>query len=61
VGDREALASGLRRLEQAPRDAAALAARRSSTLASYDWDRIAAQTFAVYESVMPSRRARLRV
>jgi glycosyltransferase involved in cell wall biosynthesis len=52
VGDREALASGLRRLGQAPRDAVALAARRSSTLASYDWDRIAEQTLSVYVSVM---------
>jgi glycosyltransferase involved in cell wall biosynthesis len=55
VGDREALASGLRRLGQTPRDASAAAARRTSTLASYDWDRIAEQTFAVYDSVMPHR------
>jgi glycosyltransferase involved in cell wall biosynthesis len=52
VGNREALASGLRRLGQTPRDAVALAARRSSTLGSYDWDRIAEQTFAVYDSVV---------
>jgi glycosyltransferase involved in cell wall biosynthesis len=52
VGDRGALASALRRLGQTPRDSAALDARRTSTLGSYDWDRIAEQTFAVYDSLV---------
>jgi glycosyltransferase involved in cell wall biosynthesis len=52
LGNCDALASGLRRLERLPRDESARAARRSRTLASYDWDRIAEQTFAVYDHVM---------
>jgi glycosyltransferase involved in cell wall biosynthesis len=52
LGDRGALATALRRLQQQPRDERAAAARRSRTLASYDWDVIAEQTLAVYERVL---------
>jgi len=52
LGDREALAHGLRRLAQLPRDDAALSARRISTLRTYDWDHIAEQTLGVYRGVV---------
>ncbi len=52
LGDREALARGLRRLGEMPRDPQALEARRSSTLRNYDWDHIAEQTLDVYRNVL---------
>ena len=52
MGDRNALARSLTRIATQPRDDAALAERRSSTLKVYNWDRIAEQTLAVYRSVL---------
>jgi glycosyltransferase involved in cell wall biosynthesis len=50
-GDRAALAQALRAMGETAHDPTALAARRTLTLATYDWDRIADQTFAVYREV----------
>lgn len=49
VGDVAALAERLRIAQLAPRDDGARAARREFVRLGYDWDRIAAQTLAVYE------------
>lgn len=49
VGDVAALTASLRAAMFAPHDEAARAARREFVSREYDWDRIAAQTLAVYE------------
>lgn len=55
VGDTEALAERLRQFAQAPPDPQAAEARRQWVASTYDWDRIAAQTLAVYQRVLGRR------
>lgn len=52
TGDLDALAARLAEAHAAPRDEAARAARREFVRREYDWDRIAAQTLAVYEHAL---------
>jgi len=52
VGDTEALAQRLSRFAQIPVEPAAVEARRQWVVSTYDWDRIAAQTLAVYRRVL---------
>jgi glycosyltransferase involved in cell wall biosynthesis len=51
VGDLAALTNALTKLSQTPDDEAARAARIHWVTATYDWDRIAVQTLAVYEGI----------
>ncbi len=53
VGDIDALGAALERCAREPHDTAANAARRERVTADYDWDRIAAQTLAVYRRISP--------
>jgi glycosyltransferase involved in cell wall biosynthesis len=51
VGDVAQLAAGLTRLTQMPLDAAARDVRARRVASTYDWDRIAEKTLAIYERV----------
>jgi len=51
VGDIPALASSLRRLTQLPLDRYAGELRAQQVAATYDWDRIAERTLAIYHRV----------
>jgi glycosyltransferase involved in cell wall biosynthesis len=50
-GDLDSLRRGLEGIMRAPNDPSARAARRDLVRREYDWDRIAAQTEAVYERI----------
>jgi glycosyltransferase involved in cell wall biosynthesis len=52
LGDAQALAASLRLAAVVPEDDEARAARRQWVAEKYDWDRIAAQTMAVYRRVV---------
>jgi glycosyltransferase involved in cell wall biosynthesis len=52
MGDRAALARGLLRFQEAPRDEATRAARRAWTVKKFDWNQIAEQTLRVYRRVV---------
>lgn len=52
LGDKAALARGLRALAAAPPDAEAIQARRAWVARRYDWRRIAEQTLAVYREAV---------
>jgi glycosyltransferase involved in cell wall biosynthesis len=52
VGDVQALAQRLTEFAQAPQNEAACEARRRWVADTYDWDRIARQTYAVYHRVL---------
>jgi glycosyltransferase involved in cell wall biosynthesis len=52
VGDHAALAERLIKLAETPPDPAEIEARRQWVARTYDWERIAAQTHAVYQRVL---------
>lgn len=51
LGDQTALTRGLQRLSRQPQDDGTRAERRRWVAASYDWDRIAEQTHALYSRI----------
>src|SRR5262249_20615051 len=53
VGDREVLASALRRIAEKPIDPALRQRRIDWVMRNYDWNFVAAQTLEVYRAVAP--------